>query len=591
MAVAMKDVTVAPSPLWLQCALVAMGSKPINNVVDMTNYIMLMTAQPTHAYDYDTLRGNTLGVRMAEQGEKVTLLNDKTYSLDESDIVIVDGEGVVGLGGVMGGSESEVSDSTKNIVLEVATFDMYTVRKTSMRHGLFTDAVSRFNKGQSPLQNDRVLLRLMELMSEHVGAKQASAVSDLPDQSGKLDQVSLSGEMSVSVDFVNERLGITLSPEDIGGLLRRANFASYPEEGREETLKITAPFWRTDIALPEDIVEEVGRLYGFDKLPRTLPTRSIAPVPTNEKLVLKQRVRTALARAGANEVLTYSFVNKKVLESAKQNITSAFELSNALSPDLHYYRLSVLPSLLDKVHANIKAGHDEFALFEIGKGHNKSLTDEEKLPKELEFIDFVYASKTPRNGSPYYKARRYVEEMARELGVEVKFKPIEHETGSSIESSFALDRSAEVISCDGTAIGIVGEVNQSVARAFKLPQYTAAFTLGVFGLQTAASKPNRGYTPLSQYPHVRQDISLRVSQDTKYGDVYRAARTAVEASNNLTIELSPVAIYQADGADTKTITLRVDVVSSERTLREDEVSDQLLAIERACQEAVNAERA
>jgi phenylalanyl-tRNA synthetase beta chain len=161
MAVAMKDIEVKQSPLWLQCALVAMGSKPINNIVDVTNYIMLLTAQPVHAYDYDKLRGRKLGVRMAANGEKADLLNGKTYELTEDDIVIVDGEGVGGLGGIMGGGNSEVSADTKNIVLEVANFDMYTVRKSSMRHGVFTDALTRFNKGQSPLQNDRVLHLLM----------------------------------------------------------------------------------------------------------------------------------------------------------------------------------------------------------------------------------------------------------------------------------------------------------------------------------------------------------------------------------------------------------------------------------------------
>ncbi|RKW00602.1 MAG: phenylalanine--tRNA ligase subunit beta, partial [Candidatus Saccharimonas sp.] len=160
MAVAIRGVQVAPSPLWLQCQLVAMGAKPINNIVDATNYVMLMTAQPTHAYDYDTLQGGQLGARMARQGETLALLSGKTIELTPDDIVITDGQGPVALGGIMGGSRTEVSATTTTIVLECATFDMYAVRKIAMRHGVFTDALARFNKGQSPLQNAAVLNRL-----------------------------------------------------------------------------------------------------------------------------------------------------------------------------------------------------------------------------------------------------------------------------------------------------------------------------------------------------------------------------------------------------------------------------------------------
>ncbi len=182
MAVAIKDVEVKPSPLWLQCQLVAMGGKPINNIVDATNYIMLMTAQPAHAYDYDKLRGHYLGARLARLGEKVSLLNGKEYELTVDDIVITDGEGVIGLAGIMGGSNTEVSNDTKNIVLECATFDMYALRKTAMRHGVFTDALARFNKGQSPLQNAAVLKLLMSM----VGGVQASEVFDLNNSATNL---------------------------------------------------------------------------------------------------------------------------------------------------------------------------------------------------------------------------------------------------------------------------------------------------------------------------------------------------------------------------------------------------------------------
>lgn len=208
----MNNVTVKPSPLWLQCELVRLGGKPINNVVDVTNYIMLMTAQPVHAYDYDKLRGHTLMARMASEGEKVTLLNQKSYTLTADDIVIADAEGPIGLAGIKGGGESEVSAETKNIVLEVATFGyVYALRK-SRCHGVFTDALTRFNKGQSPLQNAYIIQRLIHLMKQLSHAEVASEVYDR--KVSTLDE-KLHGADSIELtrQFIGERLGLDLSED------------------------------------------------------------------------------------------------------------------------------------------------------------------------------------------------------------------------------------------------------------------------------------------------------------------------------------------------------------------------------------------
>lgn len=578
-AVAMKNVEVKPSPLWLQCALVAMGSKPINNVVDVTNYVMLLTAQPTHAYDYDKLRGHKLGVRMAKKGEQAALLNGKTYELDESDIVIVDSEGIVGLGGIMGGGNSEVSSETKNIVLEVANFDMYAVRKSSMRHGLFTDALTRFNKGQSPLQNNRVVNLLMQSMTDVSGAVQASDVADLTSESitKALKEQSNSGTLKVEASFINERLGLSLKEPDIQQLLRNVGFACYVDEGDTAT-SITAPFWRTDIELAEDVVEEVGRLYGFDKLPRELPVRSMKGSPKNPKLELKRLIRESLSRAGANEVLTYSFVHEKTLRNAQQNPGDAFKLSNALSPDLQYYRLSVLPSLLEKVHPNIKSGHDEFALFEIGKGHDKQrhADDGTGLPRELEFVDAVYAGKLPSEGAAYYQVRRLVSQLAGDLGFELTFKPIEKPIDFPVTAPFDQARSAIVEDDQGNFIGIIGELKQSVLRKFKLPAYTAALSLDLEGLQKAHEAPRQPYAPLSKYPPILQDMSLKVDSDMPYEDLFKSVQDALDdvLDEHSDAKLSPLAIYQSDD-DTahKTITLRLKLTSHTGTLSTDQANE------------------
>ena len=561
MAVALKNVEVKPSPLWLQCQLVAMGGKPINNIVDATNYVMLMTAQPTHAYDYDKLRGHKLGPRMANDGETITLINGKEYELTADDVVIADGEGVIGLAGIMGGADSEVTDETKNVVLECATFDMYALRRSAMRHGIFTDALTRFNKGQSPLQNAVVLKELMAL----VGGEQASEVVDLRNNSAVFDDQSINGDQVITVDFINQRLGSNLSAQDIKVMLESVNFVV----GGDDELYIKTPFWRTDIDEPEDIVEEVGRLHGFDKLPRELPMRSIKPAPKNTRRALKNAVRQSLSRAGANEVLTYSFVHENIIKKAEQDVSEAYKISNALSPDLQYYRLTVLPSLLDKVHMNIKAGHDEFALFEMGKGHIKMHgLGEDGLPEASNFTDIVYAAKKPGEGAPFYKARRLVEQLASDLGAELVFKPIEKELNVPVTALFDQTRSALVETTDGMFVGMVGELKQSVIKSFKLPSYVAAATLDTAGLEKLYRSRRSNYQPLSRYPSISQDISLKTRTDVPYKTISTVIeQVAANSSDDISVQITPLAIYrESDDSTSKTTTFRLSMTSYERTL-------------------------
>ena len=592
MAVAIRDVTVQPSPLWLQCQLVAMGGKPINNIVDATNYMMFMTAQPTHAYDYDKLRGSKLEARLARDGEKVSLLNGKEYELTTDDIVIADGEGVIGLAGIMGGTDTEVSDSTKNIVLECANFNMYALRRTAMRHGIFTDALTRFNKGQSPLQNAAVLKQLMSM----VGGVQASEVFDKRNDrlmvvqhdsrvtfgsAGKetisiFDWGAVTGVLVLESTFVNERLGTEFSPQEICRILKNVEIKAHeePEPNTPYQFEVIAPFWRTDLELPEDIVEEVGRLYGFDKLQRHLPRRSIKPAPKNLRRELKNAVRQSLSRAGANEVLTYSFVHERILKNVEQDVTQAYKLSNALSPDLQYYRLTVLPSLLDKVHANIKAGHDDFALFEMGKGHIKMHgLDEDGLPEASQFTDIVYAAKKPGTGAPFYKIRRLVEQLARDLGTDLVFKPIEQDLNFPVTAPFEQSRSALVETTDGRFIGMVGELKQPVIKNFKLPAYVAAASLDTAGLEAVYAKRGSHYQPLSRYPSTSRDLSLKVPAQVNYASVYGCVKDVIDSHQELQIVITPISIYQPDGDNsTKTITFNIKFTSLERTLTDKDIT-------------------
>lgn len=576
MAVAVKNVTVQPSPLWLQCQLVAMGGKPINSIVDATNYIMLMTAQPTHAYDYDKLRGGKLGARMAREGETIALLNGKTCALGTDDIVIADGERAVALGGIMGGADTEVSSDTKNIVLECANFDMYTVRKTAMRHGVFTDALSRFNKGQSPLQNAPVLKRLMGM----IGGEQASEVHDKKQFSDEFDEYFAGKYTPANIDinssFINQRLGLQLTDSDIYTLLNNVEVHNHGPEDELGYMCIQVPFWRTDIELKEDVVEEVGRLYDFGKLPRELPQRSTKPAPKNPRRELKRQIREQLSRAGANEALTYSFVHEHILKRAEQHADQAYKLSNALSPDLQYYRLSVLPSLLDKVHANIKAGHDEFCLFEIGKGHDVRLPhSEDGLPSEQTFVDAVYAAKKARASAPYYQVQRMAVRLLSSLGAQFELAPMATENDDGKELSgvefevaapFDRQRSAWIL-CGKERLGIVGEFKQAVRRNFKLPEYAAGFSIN-FDQLLAQPRDEQAYRPLSRFPSTSRDVSLRAPRDVSYAELYHVVQAAVgESAGDITVTIEPRAIFQpANDHSIKTTTFRLRMTHYERTL-------------------------
>ena len=592
MATVLRDVAVKPSPLWLQCELVRLGGKPINNIVDVTNYVMLLTAQPTHAYDYDKIRGHKLGVRMAREGEKAPLLNGKTYELTSEDIVIADADGAVGLAGVMGGGTSEVSTETKNIILEVATFDMYTVRKSSMRHGVFTDALTRFNKGQSPLQNAHIMRLLMQSILDVSPGEQASPVADL--RAGENDK---NDTITTSIDFVNSRLGLGLVRDDMATLLR--NVELDVQDADNAAFAITPPFWRTDLEQSEDIVEEVGRLYGFDKLPRELPQRSIVPARPSVVRVAQRAVRQSLSRSGLNEVLTYSFVHKQLIEKAGQQPSQAFAISNALSPDLHYYRLSVLPSVLDKTNGNVRAGYGEFGLFELGKGHSVGEYDDDGLPKEFDRIAAVYAADKKaaraKSGAPFFRVKRWVSELYRDTGhaAGLRFEPLagsaflQHDMFAAMAAPFDPARAAVVFSGDALA-GVVGEFTSTVRTAFKLPEYSAGFELFLSPLVRPAATH---YQPLSKFPSIAQDISLTVAADVSYADVLASVRAAMEQVElgDAVLTWSPMGIYSPEDASTKTITLRLKVASFDKTLTDSDVAPLIAAAADEAKRTVGAE--
>lgn len=585
MAVPMSGVEVKKSPIVMQSYLTRVGVKPINNVVDITNFMMMLTAQPLHAYDYDKVAAQdssseaTLVVRHPKKNEKITLLGGKQIEPREDAIMITTDKQLIGVGGVMGGADTEVDENTKNIILECANFDLYNIRRTSMEHGLFTDAVTRFNKGQSPLQNDRVLAHAVQWLKKHASAEVAGKVVDNKHKLPHLDAVKLDAE------FVNARLGTELSDKDMSKLLSNVEFIATTTNG----LQVTPPFWRTDIEIPEDVVEEVGRLYGYDHLPLELPRRSVQPPVRNEILDVKQRVRETLAAAGANEVLTYSFVHGNLMTKVGQDPKKAFKLSNALSPDLQYYRLSLTPSLLDKVHGNVKAGNDEFAIFELNKVHMKNKMGDDKLPIEFQRLAFVYAAKQKGQGAAYYTAKRYLEQLVSPVssGAILTFESLK-ETSDQATKYYEPNRAATV-KINGEILGRLGEYTASTRKALKLPDSTAGFEISVTTLAKFAG--NQTYKPLSKFPSTDQDMTFKVKDSQTYAelvDVISEGLDAASKKHGYTANLQPLDIYQDKTA--KHVTVRLTLQHNDRTLVTQEVNDLIEELAKLAKKKLGAQR-
>ncbi|HUA13446.1 MAG TPA: phenylalanine--tRNA ligase subunit beta [Candidatus Sulfotelmatobacter sp.] len=572
--ISIKDVSVKDSPLWLQIELAKAGLRSINNIVDATNLIMLITAQPLHAYDYDKVKAlsNSVGliVRNPKPNENLTLLNGKTIQPRPEAIMIATDKQLIGLGGIMGGQETEVDASTKNVLLECANFDMYSIRRTSMANGLFSDAVTRFTKGQSPLTNPAVIKKTLELITSLTAGSQASKLSDF-NKLGKdaLERGSIHPNIDIAPEFINKILGLKLSAQEIAKILENVEFKV---EINGDILNVHAPFWRTDIELREDVVEEVGRLYGYDKLPLSLPTKSIKPADKNALLEAKDQIRRELSKDGASEVLTYSFVHERLLKSVGQDPAQAFSLANALSPNLQYYRLSLLPSLLEKVHPNIKAGFSDFALFEIGKVHSVNSLTDDGLPKESERTAFVIAKQRSKNSSSsYYLAKKYLCGLVNQ---DLKFEaPTKEHEALAVFSPFNLQRTAHVLTQDGQIVGALGEIKESVKASLKLPDFCAGFEVTTETLSKLIGRSP--YRPISRFPSVYQDLTLKVDSNTGYNQLRSSLNSAVDKvkDKDTSVVLTPLSIFQKEGSsETKNISFRLSVTSFKRTLTDQQVN-------------------
>lgn len=557
------SVQSAPATTYLneQATLLARsGMRPIDPIVDATNYAMLNYGQPLHAFDYDKFVavGKTdepkIIVRAAREGEKLTLLDGKEITMSPDDIVITSNDIPVALAGAMGGANTAIDSSTKRIILESASFSLYHLRKTQMAHGIFSEAITRFTKGQPVGQTLPVALRFAELTKDYL---QPIAMFDTQSAPASAPTVTL------ELAQINRLLGSGFSIDDVKRLLENVEFSVAVSE---QQLTVTVPFWRTDIAIPEDIIEEVGRLSGYDNLTPVLPLHATAS--PNPAMVLKSDLRQLLASFGANEALTYSFVHGDLLKKVGQDTQNSYRIVNSISPDLQFIRQSIAPSLLAKCYSNLRTGYHKFALFEMNQCYRRSDgCDEDGVPLNRHQLALVYVDDA--SDSNFYTAKHYLVQLLQRLGIQAEFAPFVGAEDAS-NSYYEAKRSANIMA-NGRVLGYLGEVKTSVLRQFKLPAGVAIFELALDELLALDRQAQRSFR-LSQYPFVSRDLTVTVPAAANYGD-FAAKLKAVLQDAGLIFRLSPTSIYQGEDATTKHLSFHLEFAHPDKTLTKAEIQD------------------
>jgi len=588
MLVAIKDITIKPSPLWLQTELVKAGMRPVNNIVDITNYMMIDAAQPMHAFDYDKVIQKDpnakdsahIVIRPSKKGETMTTLDGKTQTLDDSVITICDSTNPIAIGGVMGGLDTEISDETKNILLEVATFDMYSIRRTSMKLGLASDAVARYARGQDPNQCESTMYKAIKMIEELTGGKLASNIIDnYPIRIEPWD-------IEVSVERLNLHLGTDLTKSKIVELLEKIELYTINNEKKPDEIIIKIPTYRRDLRIREDVHEDIARLIGYENIKLTYPNRSVSPAANNPLFELRHHLRTINQQLGANEILTYNFVKGDTYKKLGLSTDNMYHLINSLSPELEYMRTILTPSILNKVSANIKKGYEHFALYEINKSHNQIDLDNEKLPIEFNNLALVITddkkgNKLNQYGSPYYLARHYLSELLDTLGISsVAYRNISEVDEKSLPTWMQLalplynkNRTAIVSVSkneDIVYLGFIGEYNNQAHKLYKLPIYTSGYEINLDSFINLVDKDSK-YVEPSRYPATHNDLTFKVPVSTAIGKIQDSIIEGLsDHGRQITVEI--VDIYQPENNHLiKNVTFRIKIQSSKKTLESDEV--------------------
>ncbi len=568
-----EDVKVGPSPLWLKQRLMAAGQRPISNVVDITNYVMLTTGQPLHSFDLDRVRGGQIVVRRAAEGERMTTLDDVERTFTSDMALVCDAEGPSGIAGVMGGQISEMSDDTTRVLMEAATWVGPNIMRTSKALGLRSEASARFEKQLHPEQAMAAQRLASRLMVNLAGARLVPGTLDEYPNPREPRVVPLRSER------IERLLGERIEPERVEEILERLGFEQSSDGGW------VVPPWRdSDVQREVDLIEEVARVHGLEKLPTTLPARRAAVGTLTAQQRLRRRLEDALRDRGLNETVSYSFTSPRALARLRLDGEPALHLENPLTEDQSVMRPLLLPGLLDAAAHNAAHGRDELALFESARTFRPSgpLDDAPAdSPKgdtpavERNHLSGVLTVGRPagwrsaRQDADYHSARAVVDALLETAGVAWQAEPGEL-------PFLHPGRQASIRTEDGTELGFVGELHPEVTAAWELEGTVAAFELDLDALGDPGTDVYRDVTSV---PAVRQDIAVVVPENVPAAAVEQAVRAG---GGDLLESLRIFDLYRGEqvGAGNKSLALRLEFRAPDRTLTDEEVAQRRVAIER-----------
>ncbi len=559
-----RNVTIGPSPLWLRERLVKLGFRAINNVVDITNYVLLGLGQPLHAFDYDTLRGHKIVIRSARDGERFTTLDEKERTLTAEDLLICDGEGPVAIAGVMGGLNSEVTDQTTNVLIESAYFRPGAVRRTAKRLGLPTEASYRFEREVDPEGVIRAADLAASLMAELAGGKVASGVIDKDYRKKKGPEI-----INVRVARVNATLGIKMTGEAIEKTLRRLAMRTQQQDG---IIQVTVPSFRRDVTRPIDIIEEVGRIVGFDEIPVTLPrremdTRSLAPEKRAEDTA--RRIMVAL---GYYETIHYSFVDEGWLDTLGipegDPLRRWVRLRNPIREDMAVMRTFLLPSLINTARNNFNYKVQDIKIYELRNTYTSKGGTE--LPTERLHLAGLAMGKNPytfgfqKHPFDFQDIKGDVVSLCEALRIDsVRFVPPENprpylHPGISAE-----------IQLGDLPIGFLGKLNPTVAATLKIDENVYGFEVD-FAALVQGIRAEITAAEISKFPPVTRDLAVVVDNAMPVGEIIQRIYSF---RNKYLKQVELFDIYTGKGIPEgkKSVAVRVTYQALQKTLKDKEV--------------------
>ncbi len=573
----LENVTIAPSPQWLQNLLMNAGIRPINNVVDVTNYILLYFGQPMHAFDLDTFKGNQIVVREAHAGEKLVTLDDEERELETSDLVIAVADKPVALAGVMGGAATEISPQSSRVVLEAAVFDGTSIRKTSGRLNLRSESSSRFEKGINLATVTEALDAAASMIADLAGATvQAGIVS-----AGQVDTSDV--EVVSTLADVNRVLGTELTYTDIEDVFRRLGFGL---TGNAEKFTVSVPRRRWDIHIEADLYEEIARIYGYDKLPATLPKDDGTAGELTETQKLRRKVRTVAEGAGLTEVITYALTTPEKAVQFSTNPSNLTELMWPMTVDRSVLRQNMVAGILDTVAYNVARKNKDLALYEIGKVFEQKGNPQEELPTEINSFAFALTGlvtekdfQTPAVSVDFFYAKGILEALFDRLGLKVEY------TATQALTSMHPGRTA-TISLDGQVIGFVGQVHPVVAKAYNIPEtYVAEVSLTAV---EQAIQPAKPFVEVTKFPAVTRDIALLLKAEISHKEVVEAIEAA-RVKRLTDIKLFDVFSGEKLGVGMKSMAYTLTFQNPEDTLEDEEVARYMEKIQKSLEEMLGAE--